>query len=82
MNLSSKIMAYWVCIFAAVVVANQFEVLQRYNLDEKSLFWGFVAGALLVKLAPRNDWEAEKRRQQQLEDKAGKADKPGKKDKK
>lgn len=54
MNLSPKIMAFWVIIFISVYFIEQFQLVQSFGLDEKSIFVGFITGALLMKLAPSN----------------------------
>jgi hypothetical protein len=45
-------MAYWVGIFCLIWIADTFDLLQRYKIDDKSVAIGFVLGALLMKFAP------------------------------
>ena len=52
MRLTPQVMAYWVIIFCFVWVADTFQLLQKYNLDDKSVGIGFILGALMMKFAP------------------------------
>ena len=54
MNLSNKMMAYWVFIFLTVFVVDKLELMQKFAIDDKSLAVGFFIGAILMKLAPNS----------------------------
>ena len=57
MNLSNKMMAYWVFIFFSIFVMDAFQLIQKFSLDDKSLGVGFIVGALLMRIAPKAEPE-------------------------
>ncbi len=52
MRLTPYVMAYWVGIFSLIWIADALQLMQKYNIDDKSVGIGFVLGALLMKFAP------------------------------
>ena len=59
MKLSSKYMAYWVCVFVVVYLIDSFQLLPMVGIDERSLFFGLIIGFLLMKLAPPSAYESD-----------------------
>ncbi|MCP4295706.1 MAG: hypothetical protein GY786_08885 [Proteobacteria bacterium] len=52
MRLTPYVMAYWVGIFALIWIANALQLMQKYNIDDKSIAIGFFLGVLFMKFAP------------------------------
>ena len=64
MRLTPNLMAYWVGIFCLIWIADIFDLLQKYKIDDKSVAIGFVLGALLMKFAPGRQSENTKEDQE------------------